>query len=434
MLLSISKELVRPYFFSNYSNINNNSVLFYDGFGLDKRGIALIMCKAILNRGYKLIYVSPKENKFKQPVFFKEIRGKNVVFEFYSNVGRKLNRINLLSSFFQKHHPKLAFFYSTPNDVAGCCVFNALKDIVFRYQIDLTDHAFWLGVNAFDICNGGRPFSASIQHYYRGIPKEKISMLDASLFVEDCQFQGLPFDESKKFVFSGGQLYKTLGDKNNTYYKIVGHILKYHSDVLFLYAGSGDDAMLRRLEERFPERVYHINERPDFFQIIKRCTLYLNTYPMFGGLMMRYAALAGKLPLTLKHNSDSDGILIDQQSRNIEYNSYDELVTDLDRLLSDNDYLKYREKKLQGSVVTNECFERNIQLMIEEHRTEFPVIQIKKINTDRFREEFLDRFDFLDIYNSIAQFSNLMLIRFFPVEFIKGIQYKIFRKIKGCFK
>ena len=58
---------------------------------------------------------------------------------------------------------------------------------------------------------------------------------------------------------------------------------------------------------------------------MEKCTLYLNTYPMFGGLMMRYAAMAGKIPITLKHGKDADGILIDQSKRKIEYASYFQL-------------------------------------------------------------------------------------------------------------
>lgn len=41
-------------------------------------------------------------------------------------------------------------FYTTPNDVAGALVFNRFKDLVTRIQIDLTDHAFWLGINSVD--------------------------------------------------------------------------------------------------------------------------------------------------------------------------------------------------------------------------------------------------------------------------------------------
>ena len=430
MLQRISEKMVKPKYFSNYSQISNNTIVFYDGFGVDRRGIAIIMCKAILENDYKLIYVSPIENKDKQPALFKELRGKDVVFEYYERDGSFISRVDSLSQVFLKHYPKLAFFYTTPSDVSGCCVFNALEGLVFRYQIDLTDHAFWLGVNAFDMCNGGRPFSASIQHYYRRIPKEKLTMLDASLFVDDCEFQGLPFDESNRFVFSGGQLYKTLGDENNTYYKIVDHILDNHPDVLFLYAGSGDDTKLREVSERYPHRVFHLNERPDFYQIIQKCTIYLNTYPMFGGLMMRYAALAGKLPITLKHDNDSDGILIDQETRGIEYCNYEELIEDLDKLLDDEQYLHKREEKLIGSVVTDECFVRNIRLMIEEHRTEFPISKIEKVNTEEFRKEFFDRFKYKDIYFSIAKRRNHRLFRYFPIEYSKGVYYKIFDKIK----
>ncbi len=430
MLLQITKEMNLSHYFAGISQKDTKTILFYDGFGADRRGVALVFCKTILKNGYKLIYVSPKEKINCQPTLYKELDNGNVEFVYYELKGSFVGRIEAISKAFVKYRPKFAFLYSNVNDSAGCCVFNALDGLVCRCKLDLTDHAFWIGVNAFDICNGGRPISTSIQYYYRGIPREKLTMLDASLFVDECEFQGLPFDESKRFVFSGGELYKTLGDVNNTYYKIVNHILKNHTDVIFLYAGSGDDTELNKIKAKYPERVFHICERPDFYQIIQRCTLYLNTFPMFGALMMRYASLAGKLPITLKHNNDSDDILVDQSRRKIEYDSYEELIDDLDKLLNDEEYLHQREEKLIGSVVTDECFARNIKLLIEEHRTEFPINKIDEVDTDKFRQEFYERFTFKDVYISIADIRNIQLLRYFPKEYIMGIFCKLTNRIK----
>ena len=49
---------------------------------------------------------------------------------------------------------------------------------------------------------------------------------------------------------------------------------------------------------------------------------------------MKFSALAGKLPITLKHGSDSDGLLLNQEKTQIEYDTYDELINDVDLLIS----------------------------------------------------------------------------------------------------
>lgn len=424
IIYSISEKTIK---FSNWKveSGKRKKILFYDGFGLDRRGIAIVMNKAICLNGYKLIYVSPLKNKDKQPTLRRVLKPFDVEWKFVDNKGTFCNEITQLRDIFEEAKPNLAYFYTYPNDVSGTIVFDALKGKCFRYLLDLTDHAFWLGLNAFDICNGGRQFSASIQHFYRDISLEKISLLDANLYIDDCEFHGLPFDENHRFVFSGGQLYKTLGDSKNTFYKIVEHILANHKDIKFLYAGYGDEKQIRILMEKFPKRIFLISERPDFFQIMERCTFYLNTYPMFGGLMMRYAALAGKLPLTLKHDNDSDGILIEQKKRKIEYESLDDLLEDIDRLLDDKSYLQEREKLLKGAVITEECFVRNIRMMVEEHRTEFSYDKVERVDTTRFRKEYLERFTYEDIVKSIATRRNKKLIKYFPKEFISMIYYKM---------
>lgn len=78
--------------------------------------------------------------------------------------------------------------------------------------------------------------------------------------------------------------------KNFLYYKIIDFLLNEFDDLKFIYAGDGDRTEINKIIEKYPNRAILINERPDFFRLFKNCTLYVNTYPMFGGLMMRYAA------------------------------------------------------------------------------------------------------------------------------------------------
>ncbi len=429
LLLKISEKLVKLDNPKSHSN-NKKIVMFYDGFGVDRRGIAIVTCRAIASNGYKLIYVSPKKTYRKQKMLEKVLEKHDVEWKYLDTNASYVLQIAELKKIFCEKIPDVSFFYSKPYDVSGIVVFNALKNHTFRYQLDLTDHAFWLGINVFDICCGGREYSASIQHFYRGIPKEKMCLLDADLFIDELPLQELPFNPDEKFIFSGGQLYKTLGDVDRLYYKIVDHILNKHTDVKFLYAGDGDKNEILKLSSKFPGRVFLISERADFYRIMEKCTLYLNTYPMFGGLMMRYAAMAGKIPITLKHGKDADGILIDQSKRKIEYESYSDLVEDVDKLLSDNEYLKEREKLMDGSVITEKVYKRNIKLMVEEHRTEFHYKHIKKIDTIQFRKEFKERFLYKDVAFPIGNRRHMQLIPYFPKEFIYSFYKKIYIQCK----
>ena len=354
ILLEIKNKLTFKYNFKNTICKKVKTVLFYDGFGLDTRGLALIYLKGLVRNGYKVIYVTKSEAKGKQPEIKKATDSFDIRFYYIDIHNGYLNWIYELRNIFSNEKPEVAFFYTTPNDVSATIVFESLEGLVKRYQINLTDHAFWIGKYAFDYCVDMRDVGSKISYNYRAIPKDKIVMLPYYANVdENLKFEGFPFStEGKRVIFSGGSLYKTLGDPENKYYKIVRSILTKYDDIIFLYAGYGDDSQLKLLEIDFPNRVYHIDERKDLYQVLKYCVLYLNTYPMFGGLMMNYSATAGKLPLTLKHGNDSDGLLFNQGNLGIEYNNVEEMLTDIDKLLTNNQYLKNKELALKDSVIT----------------------------------------------------------------------------------
>lgn len=57
-LLNIQKQLQKKCDFEEIKDVNTKTVLFYDGFGLDSRGLAYIYLKALVNLGYKVIYMT----------------------------------------------------------------------------------------------------------------------------------------------------------------------------------------------------------------------------------------------------------------------------------------------------------------------------------------------------------------------------------------
>lgn len=413
-----------------FVNPDNNTVLFYDAFGLDIRGHVIVYTKAIAMNGYKLVYVTTKRAINKQPKLKAELEDfANVEWVYIDIDTSYIHWIEQLAEQFEIYKPNTAFFYSTPWDVSGTVVFNAYKNIVTRFLIDLTDHAFWLGVNTSDYFIGSRDYSASIQHFYRGIPVEKMKKLDVNLYIDKHIALGeLPFDvEKTRFIFSGGSLYKTLGDPENKFYRIVAHILKKYPDVVFLYAGSGDATQMNRLEEKFKDRVFLVPERPDFYRIMEKCLFYLNTYPMFGGLMMRYAAIARKLPLTLRHEHDADGILMNQEQLGVEYDDLETMLTDIDKIIENGNYRKDKEVLLEGSVMTENRFANNIKNLIENHATEFSY-SVNMIDTQSFRKEYIERFNFeQSLYNAIVKKINKSLALDYPFFFSKAIIKKLFR-------
>ena len=429
-LSNISDCLKDIYKVNKYIETSQN-IIFYDGFGLDTRGVALMYLNALGLNNYHVIYVTNKKVQYKIPT----IRNMCDKYHFeiqYIDMNNYMEWAKQLCAVFNKYKPRAAFFYTMPNDVSGIIAFHMFDGIVDRYLIDLTDHAFWLGKSAVDYFLGSRDMSAALQFYHRGIKKEQMIKLGVNLLVEDINdHSGLPFDPTEaEYIFSGGSLYKTLGDEENRFYKIVDHILKNHSNIKFLYAGTGDESEMKKILDKYPNRAFLINERQDFYYLIEHSILYLNTFPMFGGMMMKYCGLAKKLPITLKHNNDSDGLLLHQSKCKIEYDSYDELISDIDRLIDDSKYRESREALLEGSVITEDRFKNNIRGVIENHKTDYEH-EFIDLDTSLFRKEYYERFNYNEQMLEMVKRINISLLSDFPQIFIKGLFIKSARKIKS---
>ena len=52
----IFRSSYKKYDFEEIEDVNIKTVLFYDGFGLDSRGLAYVYLKALVNLGYKVIF------------------------------------------------------------------------------------------------------------------------------------------------------------------------------------------------------------------------------------------------------------------------------------------------------------------------------------------------------------------------------------------
>lgn len=408
------------------------SILFYDGFGLDNRGLALIYVRALVNLQFDIVYVTLDNRKDFIPGISKELKkNKNnkIIFISEKNIIRSIKTIN---SVVEKESISKILLYTTPYDLIGITACTGLEGSIDRFLINLTDHAFWLGKKSCDYFIEFRDYGASVSRYKRKICANKIIKLPFYPMIDDTvEFQGFPFlKEDKKIVFSGGSLYKTLG-ADNLYYKIVLHILKKHSDVIFLYAGTGDGRELRKIQEEYPERVYWISERSDLFAVMKNVTLYLSTYPMIGGLMSQYAIAANTLPITLIYDECSTGVLLYPEELGIEFTSVNELYSMVDHLLDDDVFLQEQKSKIKHQLILPEEFEEQLLLLLKEKKTKFQT-NIEEFDTKSFLRTYLERMNYFE-YSKVFGIKKIKIMwRWFPFYTIVGIignlKEKIFHK------
>nr|WP_302593185.1 glycosyltransferase family 2 protein [uncultured Acetatifactor sp.] len=212
-------------------------------------------------------------------------------------------------------------------------------------------------------------------------------------------------------------MYKTL-DGNRTYYKMVRRILSGCPEAVFWYAGTGDRTEMDRLATDFPGRACLTGERRDLIRIMEQCCFYLNTYPMVGGLMMQYAAIAGKVPLTLKYDDGSEGILVGQEDLNIEFQDMESLEKEALLLLSDGAYRERKSEQMKESVISSEEFEEEVRKLVDRESGGLS-IRYRHIDTEAFRREYLERMCEEELYGAYAR-KSAAAFRCFPIEFIRG--------------
>lgn len=413
---------------------NNDVVLFYDGFGLNDRGLAQIYLKALC-RNKKVYYVTYSDRKDSIPDILGIIKiNHGEVHYIARNHVSILARIMQLQEIVMKIKPKHFFFYSTPYDVVGTTVLYGYEQKMIRYQINLTDHAFWLGAHCIDKCIDFRNYGANISIEYRKIPREKIIIIPYYPIIHyERNFEGYPFavNPNTKIIFSGGSLYKTLG-KGNKYYHIVEYILSHYPDVVFWYAGSGDRTEINKLIDKYPDRVYLTEERADLYQVLRHCYFYLSTYPLCGGLMFQYVAMAEKVPITLREGNVTDDFLINQDMLGIQFDNIEEVKRKIDHLMRDEQYTIDQGKRLKDSVIQEVNFEKEIERLLNGERGQYQV-SYKHIDTSDFQRTYLENMDKNRINEILVRKGNAILFKYFPLKFIRGEYDRIKKKMKKVF-
>ncbi len=407
---------------------DDGTVIFYDGFGLNNRGLAQIYLKALgkLKKLYYVTYESRKNNIPDLLSIVSQCGGES----FFIKNGTFVDQIQQLSEFVNMVNAEHFFFYSYPDDVVATTVMFAFEGLITRYQINLTDHAFWLGARPIDKCVEFRDYGAYLSTQHRNIPKGKIVMLPYYPEIDkERKFNGYPFElrPDQKMIFSGGSLYKTLGG-GNLYYHIVDYILAKYVEAVFWYAGTGDDTEMKKLIAKYPGRVYLTEERADLYQVLRNCYFYLNTYPICGGLMYQYAASAGKIPLTLRFGVDMDGFLINQKALGVEFDDLDSMKAEIDKLMNDKEYMAAKSNRLSEAVISPEEFTFELGKILDGEDTKFPV-KYEPVDTSAFKQIYLDVLKSGELSELLAmKLYFRTMLKHFPFRTFYGGLRKLYKK------
>lgn len=378
---------------------NDRRVVFYDFFSIDNRGLTEQYLEGLIRNEYQILYLAYKSNRTKRSDnIFRQLSG-------YSGAEVRLidnNKLLDMASELRNHifefNPSIGLIHTSPADVSGILAFYSLKNSFFRYLINITDHAFWLGKCSADKFIEFRSYGFQISKNLRKIDSQQLIILPYYPMQTSVPFQGFPFDyEANKVIFSGGALTKIYGDE--FFFSIIEHIVSNHENTVFLYIGNGDPSIFKKFiaKNGLQKRVYYLKERKDICEVFKRTWLYIDTFPISGGLMMQLAVANKKVPVSYKSPEQSHNIeqvLIKKPSFRITFMDKTDYLKEIDRLITDPMYLKSHEEKLNNLIIDRTEFNEQLDSILQKGKTTFePTISevdpyeffkqsMKLINTD----------------------------------------------------
>ena len=126
--------------------------------------------------------------------------------------------------------------------------------------------------------------------------------------------------------------------------------------------------------------------------------MYLNTYPISGALMVQYAAVCGKIPITFAEDwvhtdSDLSELFCEEIPVQIQFGNMDEMKRVLRRYLGENKELLRKDgEKLKNAVICKKSFQRILWKYLEGQGNQL-VFEEYDIDIKRFSRSYIDRFN-----------------------------------------
>lgn len=321
----------------------NGTILFYDYFGLDNRGLTQQYLDALFQiDNIKIVYVLENETNQKCDNILKLLKKHNS--DYYEIAkGSYTDKIIKFSHIIEEIQPSDVFCHVSASSPIPFTVLSAYPSIR-KFLINITDHAFGIGGGDFyDYSFEFREYGAKVSYEKRGFNLNQLLVLPYYPWQENTVFKGFPASTDGKVVlFSGSYLYK-IDDKENTFFNLVAGILKDNPDTIMFFAGGGDAGKINALikQHRLEDRFYLLGNRTDIASLFKHIDIYIGTYPLGGGLMSQYAALNSK-PILAYKTEEIEEIVCTKNYKHFVFNNKADLLLEANRLIRNE---KYREEQ-----------------------------------------------------------------------------------------
>ena len=371
ILKSISLTLIQKnYSMNNYSD--EEVYILYDDFMLDNMGLTQQYLRALISTEKRIVFMTPQciSRTSSSDILHEINTASNVEIVQVKTTGDSYKDSNIILCEILKINPTKIFLHLQPHSVEVITAIYSLPRSIEKYQIDLTDHCFWLGTGVFDYDLVFRPYGAKMANYFRSIPMEKILYMPYYPIVnlEEHKFS-LPEQLKDRVVIFAGASYYKIESPEDIFQKFVMRILDENPEAVFIFAGSGNshvwDIILNN--SRYSDRFFLLGHRKDIANVISHSDICINTFPIGGGLVSQIAASLSKPLLSL---GDYDGggdfseIICQQDYVNIISRDLDELYLNVCRCIRDKKYRTEYGDKIGKCIIRESTFNDKFRKLI----------------------------------------------------------------------
>lgn len=407
----------------NFFPINHKVFAFIDSLATDNRGLTQQYISAIINSGYQLIYITSVNIKSKSPSIYNFLILNSAIIV-YINENNLLKKAQNIYDAICNHSVSNVFLHIEPDSVAEVLATYSLPTTICKYQINLTNHAYWCGYKYIDYSFEFNEYGYRLSRDYRGIPEEKLLYLPFYPILEDsCNPLPFPSIPSEKIiVLSGGSIYK-IQDTENRFLKFVVEMLRANDNTVFVWVGGGDTSYISNYldSHQMTNRYYMIGSRKDINNVFEKSDIYINTFPVGGGLMSQLAAihLLPIISLSLGVSTGNAETTVCQIAhRNISSESISDALCRVNRLIDDKDYRCEESKKTKECMISKESFEESFHSMVQSKHS--PINRIDFDSNITINKSMIIKSD-TAMMRGILSILKFRLFYYDPILFIKYI-------------
>lgn len=357
----LKKISISLYPLSNHLQLDT-TVIFYDSFSWDNHGLTQQYLDALFyTYGERVVYVYEK-TMYKNDSILRFLSD-NKIKSFCVEGKNEIEKASMVFKIVEFIKPSIALFHVSPYSIAPFLAFYPFPCII-KYNINLTDHSFWLGGSDFFNYNiEFRHYGAQISIEKRGFVANQLIMLPYYPWVEKTIFNGFPSQTKGRIkIFSGGAYYKIEGG-DGMFYEMIKEILKSNPEAVFLFAGTGNSCNFEKFisNNHLENRVFLLGHRNDINEVFKNSDIFLSTYPNIGGLMSQYAAVNG-LPILAYGNKDIESIVCTKTFLNFVSKDMPSLLAEATKLIKNSYYRQERGKIFKSLCVNQDDFRNSFNM------------------------------------------------------------------------